>query len=102
VNRTKLWVGFDNRTQYAFQGLAKLHGIFWRQLVGVVVDFEEGVINDNTGSSIPLWDDTHRGDAHQLVDLGVLLDAPNWNYHPVSFVDEIDEFTLKEFGVLMG
>jgi hypothetical protein len=72
----------------------------WRQLVGVIVDFKEGIVNDNAGPSVPLWDDTHRRDAHQLVDLDVLLDTSDWKNCPMPLVDEMDKFALEEVGVL--
>jgi hypothetical protein len=88
------WVGKADLAEHAMESMAELHRFAWGETCCVGVDEGERVVNDSTGASVTLWDDTQGRDpqAGQRPDLRVREDNPK------AFGDHVGHLnTQKDF-----
>jgi hypothetical protein len=78
--------------------VAKLHGLWWGETEGVVVDPTVGVIDNDPGSAVTLRDHAQWAEA----EVGEMLDQVVGEENPLSFLHHGDDFLLEECDVLRG
>jgi len=97
LNGTVGRVSQDNVSKQARQGVAKLHGVAGRNGDRIIIEAEEGIIDDGARAAIMLGNAAHGADT----EIGKVLDGVVREDEPLSLVDHGGELRPEKVDMVI-
>jgi hypothetical protein len=97
LNGTVGRVSQDNVSKQARQGVAKLHGVAGRNGDRIIIEAEEGIIDDGARAAIMLGNAAHGADTK----IGKVLDGVVREDEPLSLVDHGGELRPEKVDMVI-
>jgi hypothetical protein len=97
VRRVSIYDGLKD----SLKSLAKLHGFLRGQFDCLIVEQEEGIVNNDSRTLCPLWHNAHWTDPKVSDERLVPFQQSIGEHHPEPLFDKVEEFFSQEVSIFV-